>query len=256
MGMLNDFLDVQHRPAGDPRRIHHIFQFLLRIILCPVADQPLEGVQVVLHPQVIGLETRIFQQLLLADGLAEFFPKPLISYAKRHIAVLAGEDVKGGNRRIHIAVPLRNHAVHGIIRDGCLQQAENSVKHRHIHMLPLAGHIPVVQGNQRPHGLIDAGYMVGHGWPHLHWRTFLEACHIEHAAHGLRHHVITWPVADGAPLAEARARYINNARVNLADGLIINFQLLGHAALVILTEEICVFHQFIEHLKALFRFQV
>ena len=113
-----------------------------------------------------------------------------------------------------------------------------------------------MQSQQGAHCQVDTGNVVSHRGADLDGVGFLETGQVDHAAHSLCHDVVAGTVGDGAVLAEAGTGSIDDGGVDLADGLVVDLQLLGNAAAIVLHQDVGVLHQLIEHLQTLLGLQV
>src|SRR6185312_5325018 len=155
-----------------------------------------------------------------------------------------------------IAFLRRNLLVHGPARRLKIQQRKAGLDQRGLHPAALARDLAIEQRDQNPLREERAGHDVGDGDADTDWPLAGNAGHGHDAAHALRDLVDRGPRRIGAVLAEAGNAAIDDARVALADGLIIDAEPPGDAGPHVLDDNVGLFREPHQDLAALVGFQV
>ena len=183
--------------------------------------QQIGNLGAVLHARGVGREFRIRRELHATGDFAEFLEQVVVAAGENDRAVRRVERLVRHDVRMRVADALGRHAGCQIVLALIGQVSHGRVEQCDIDPLALAGDGAIRQcganRNRRVHagGQIDdrhaaalraaAGHIVG----------FAGDAH--HAAHALRHEIVTGAVFIGPGLAEARHRTINEARIDLRE---------------------------------------
>ena len=254
--MLDGFLDVQNGTAGDTGLIHDGLDFALVVVLAPVDNHVLQIGHIVVAAQIVGGVAGILQQLFMADSTAEGLEQLVVADAQSHETVLALEDVEGSDGGVDVAVTLRDEAADGVVDQSVLQQGEDGIEHSNVNVLALAGDITMMQSQQGAHCQIDTGNVVSNRGTDLDGIGVLETGQVDHAAHSLCNDVVAGTMSDGAVLAETGTGGVDDVGIDLTDGFVVDLQLLGNAAAIVLDQDVSILDQLIEHLQTLLGLQV
>ena len=129
-------------------------------------------------------------------------------------------------------------------------------KQRGLHPLALAGNVALQQRGEDTHGAEQPGGEVGDGDADPHRALARRAGDRHQPAHALRDLIEARPLVVGAVLAEAGDAAIDDARVDLAQALIVDAEFCLHVGTKIFDHDVGLFRQPLEHFKALGVLQV
>jgi hypothetical protein len=210
----------------------------------------------VLEAQRHGGEVGVLLQVGPLDQRAQLGPELLVGGAHDEVAVARLYGLVG---RAHLVAGAQRHRrlarapVFGHVPD---RERHGRVEQRGVDVLALPRLLRADVGREQPVGGEQRAADVGHGHARLDRLFARIAGHAHHAGHGLGHEVEPRPAGPGAALAEAGDAHVDDLRVDLADGLVVDLQPLHHAGAVVLDDHVGRAGQLVEEFAALVAFQV
>ena len=137
-----------------------------------------------------------------------------------------------------------------------IQHEDLRLQQRGLHPLALAGNVALQQRGEDADGAEQPGGEVGDGDADPHRALAGRAGDRHQPAHALRDLIEARPLVVGAVLAEAGDAAIDDARVDLAQALIVDAELCLHVGTKILDHDVGLLGEPLEHFEALGVLQV
>ena len=176
------------------------------------------------HAAGFGIEARILCELFPADGAAHPVEERVVRHAQRHVRVLGLENLVGHDGRVLVSAAGRPAAAVPVQARLIGQERGHDVQHADLDLLALAraGAREKREGHavSRRH----AGDEIGDGVAHLDGGAVGEAGEIHDARLALHDEIVAGARGLGAALAEARDGAVDQARVQLAKGVVAEAQ--------------------------------
>jgi hypothetical protein len=159
------------------------------------------------------------------------------------VAVGAAEGLGRHPAEAAIAAPRRHHVGDQVVHGEMAQRGQAAVEQRQVDMLAgTAVDVAVIEGGLDGVGRVEAGQDVDHRQAHLHRSAaglvvgIARGAH--HAAHGLEHAVIAGLGRQGAGLAKAGDRAVDQARIDRLQALVVQAVLLQRPGLEVLQHDV------------------
>jgi len=218
--------DAEHRGHGHP----HLVQATDDLLVARQGGHPLfdDGRQLlyVLDALVDGVEAGVFRQPGPAHGLAEVLPVLGGDADDADVVLLALEVACRGHPGVvgSASLGLYGAAAGAVGLDVYLVGGEEDVQEAYLHVLPLAGALPVEEGGQDGAEAVDACHDVAQAQARVGRGAVGLAYHVGDAGVGLADVVEPGLVAEGAALPEGGDGTHDDAGVDLAHRFVIEAQ--------------------------------
>ena len=255
LGVHHQTVDGVHGAGGAAGVVEQLVDFVDGVLLGPGRDLLPQG-GVVGHAVLDLQEAGVGLQLGTAHDVAQDAVELVVAGGNDHVAVLGGEGIIRIGGLIPVADALGDTAGglidHGdVLHGGC-----HGIHQGHIHLLAQAGLLLVHQSGQNAHRHVQGAQHVAQGGSGAGSGTAGPAAGAHEAAHGLADDIIAGTLAQGAGVAEAGNRAVDDAGVDLFQNIIAQAQLFHGAGAVVLQNHVGLLHQFLEDLLALGLLQV
>ena len=137
-----------------------------------------------------------------------------------------------------------------------VEHGDLRLQQRGLHPLALARDVALDEGDERTHGGVVAAGQVGDGDADAHRSLARQPGDRHQAAHALRDLVEARPIAVGTVLAEARQAHIDEARIDLAQRLVVEAEPVLHVGPVVLDQHVGAGRQLLQDGDAVGRLEV
>src|SRR5215213_8891292 len=247
LGVVEHLVDRIDRAAGHAGLVQFLDPGVRRFLFGELADYFVQRVAV-LRARGRGGVIGIGDQFGRADRLRAAFPYPPAGRGDVDVAVGGLEHAGRDRGRVVVAGLLGDVLFHQPARGLEIQHEDLRLQERGLHPLALAGNVALQQRGENTHGAEQPGGEVGDGDADPHRALARRAGDRHQPAHALRDLIEARPLVVGAILAEAGDAAIDDARVDLAQALIVDAEFALHVGTKILDHDVGLFRQPLEHL--------
>ena len=255
LGVHHQTVDGVHGAGGAAGVVEQLVDFVDGVLLGPGRDLLPQG-SVVGHAVLDLQEAGVGLQLGAAHDVAQEAVELVVAGGNDHVAVLGGEGIVRIGGLIPVADALGDTAGGLIDHGDILHGGRHRIHQSHIHLFTQAGLLLVHQSGQNAHRHVQGAQHVAQGGSGAGSGTAGPAAGAHEAAHGLADDIIAGTLAQGAGVAEAGNRAVDDAGVDLFQNIIAQAQLFHGAGAVVLQNHVGLLHQFLEDLLALGLLQV
>ena len=249
-GVLAGLVHRAQRTAGDGLLLHHLHGLGHSVVGEELLQDGLQ-LHVIFRPVGVGVKLWILDQIGLADDLAQLGEVVGAGHGNDDMGVLAHVNVEGGAQGVAGTHAGGMDAADGVTDDVRLNESKHAVQHGDVHILALAGALPVIQRQQDACHRIEAGTDVAQRAAHTGGRGIGVAGNAHHAGHSLRHNIVGRQIPHGAVLSKAGNRTVDDLRIDLFQLLIRVTQLFHNSGLEVLHHDVTVFDHLVDDVPAL-----
>ena len=199
------------------------------------------------HTRGVGGEARILRPAGLAHGVAQARELPVVAHGQDHVAVGRGEVLVGHGVGVGVAHALRHLAAVQVVHALVGQARHAHVQQRQVDVLAAAGVLARLQRGQDGGAGVQPGEDVGERHAHLHRAAAVLAVgaagDAHQPAHALDQEVVAGAVRIRPALPEAGDGAVHQARVERAQGGIVQPVLRQAPGLEVLHQHVALLRQ-------------